>query len=282
VFFFASKVYWILASPILLLLVIALLGTLMSFGAGWVRAAAKAAAALSLLVLTAAAATPLGLWLVRPLEDRFPPPPDDMPAPDGIIVLGGAVNGAVSTARGQPVFEEGERVVEAVLLAKRYPSARIIFTGGSGSLFRETSTEAAEAKKLMTQLGVDPARVTLEEKSRNTEENARFTAALIHPEPSDRWLLVTSAFHMTRSMGVFEAAGFHVVAYPVAYRTPGPGRDLPWDSSPANNLRVFETALREWIGLAAYWATGRIDSLFPGPPGVAMSSGERLTPGRLD
>ena len=261
-FFIASKVYWTLASPILVLLMIALLGALVAFSRH--SRFAKAATVLSLVVLIAAAATPLGLWLVRPLEDRFPPPPTDVPPPDGIIVLGGAMNGATSTARGQPVFDEGERVVEAVLLAKRYPNARIIFTGGSGSLFR-VSTEAAEAKKLMVELGVDPSRITLEDKSRNTKENAEFTAAMIHPKPSERWLLVTSAFHMTRSMGVFEKAGFNVIAYPVAFRTRGPGRDLPWDFSPANNLRVFETATREWIGLAAYWATGRIDDLFPGP-----------------
>ena len=262
-FFVASKVYWILASPILLLLVIALAGAVVSLSRH--SRAAKAATILSLLVVIAAAATPLGLWLVRPLEDRFPPPPARMPPPDGIILLGGALNGPTSTARGEPVFDEGERVVEAVLLAKRYPNARIIFTGGSGSLFTQASTEAAEAKKLMVELGVDPARIALEDKSRNTEENAILTAALIHPKPTERWLLVTSAFHMPRSIGVFEKAGFDAIAYPVAYRTRGPGRDLPWDLGPANNLRVFETAMREWIGLAAYWATGRIDDLFPGP-----------------
>ena len=168
-----------------------------------------------------------------------------------------------ATARGQTVFDEGERVVEAAILAKRYPDASVVFTGGSGSLTPAVSTEALQARKLMAALGVDPARVTLEERSRNTDENARFTAALVHPEPSQRWLLVTSAFHMPRSMGVFEKAGFNVVAFPVAYRTLGPGSGLLWDFDPARNLRIFEIAMREWVGLAAYWATGRIDHLFP-------------------
>ena len=66
-------------------------------------------------------------------------------------------------------------------------------------------------------LGVDPARIIVEDQSRNTEENARFTAAIVHPEPKQRWLLVTSAFHMPRAIGVFEKAGFDVVADPVAY-----------------------------------------------------------------
>jgi uncharacterized SAM-binding protein YcdF (DUF218 family) len=263
VFFVASKIYWMFLSPISLLLIAAFLGVL--FSRGRHARAGRAVAIGAILVLAAAAMTPIGLLLAAPLEDRFSQPPADMPSPDGIIVLGGAVNGAASTARGQTVFDEGERVVEAAILAKRYPNARVVFTGGSGSLIPTVSTEALEARKLMADLGVDPARVTLEDKSRNTEENARFTAELVRPEPSQRWLLVTSAFHMTRSMGVFEKAGFNVIAFPVAYRTLGAGSALPWDFDPARNLRIFEIAVREWVGLAAYWATGRIQHLFPGP-----------------
>ncbi len=261
--FVASKIYWMFLSPISLLLVAALLGVL--FSRGRHARTGRAVAIGAILLLAAGALTPIGLLLVAPLEDRFPQPPADMPPPDGIIVLGGAISDEPSRARGQSVFDEGERVVEAAILAKRFPEARIIFTGGNGSLTAAVSTEALEARKLMTELGVDPVRVTLEDRSRNTEENARFTAALVHPTPSQRWLLVTSAFHMTRSMGVFEEAGFDVTAFPVAYRTLGTGNGLPWDFGPARNLRIFEIALHEWIGLAVYRATGRIGHWFPGP-----------------
>ncbi len=117
----------------------------------------------------------------------------------------------------------------------------------------------------MTEFGVAPDRVTIEEKSRNTDENARFTAAIVHPESSQRWLLVTSAFHMPRSMGMFEEAGFQAIAYPVGYHTLGNGQLPRLDFDPARNLRIFELALHEWIGLAAYRASGRINHLFPGP-----------------
>jgi uncharacterized SAM-binding protein YcdF (DUF218 family) len=267
VFFVASKLFWMFASPIDLLLIAALLGALYS-GGRHARIGRRVAIA-ALLVLIAVASTPIGLLLAAPLEDRFPQPLADMPPPYGIIILGGAINDAASEARGQSVFDEGERVVEAALLAKRFPFARIIFSGGAGSLTARVSTEALEARKLLVDLGVDPARVTLEDKSRNTDENARFTARLVHPEPSQRWLLVTSAYHMTRSMGVFEKAGFNVIPYPVAYRTPGSQNDLIWDFDPARNFRIFEIASKEWIGLAAYWATGRIDHLFPGPRDAA-------------
>jgi uncharacterized SAM-binding protein YcdF (DUF218 family) len=165
------------------------------------------------------------------------------------------------------VFDEGgERITEAVILAKRFPDARIVYTGGTNSMLGGTSSEAVRARDLMAQLGVAPDRVTIEDKSRNTDENARFTAAIVHPEPWQRWVLVTSAFHMPRAMGVFEKAGFHPIAYPVSFYTLGTGfADFYPPFDPERNLRTFELAVHEWIGLAAYRATGRIDHLFPGP-----------------
>ena len=178
----------------------------------------------AILILVAAANLPIGVILIAPLEDRFPPPPADLPPPEGIIVLGGGLDDVASAARGETVFDEGgERLTEAVLLAKRYPQARIVYTGGSGSLTGRTSTEALQARNFMVAMGVAPERVTIEDKSRNTDENARFTAAIVHPQPSQRWLIVTSAFHMPRAMGVFEKAGFHPIAYPVALSDPGRG-----------------------------------------------------------
>ena len=221
----------------------------------------------AIFVLITVGMTPLGLMAAAPLENRFPRPAADMPPPFGIIVLGGAVNGLVSKARGEIVFDEGERMIEAAFLAKRYPQAKVVFTGGSGSLIA-ASKEAPAAPELLVELGVDPDRIVVEDKSRNTEENAQFTAAIVHPEPKQRWLLVTSAFHMPRAIGVFEKAEFDVVANPVAYRTLGPGNGWQWDLDPGSGFRIFETAVHEWIGLAVYRATGRIDSLFPGsrPP----------------
>jgi len=264
VFFIASKIFWMLASPIDLLLAGALVGVLLGHGrhARFGRALALAA----ILILVAAATLPVGLLLIAPLEDRFPPPPADLPPPEGIIVLGGAIDDLASAARGQTVFDEGgERLTEAVILARRYPQARIAYTGGSASLTGGTSTEALQARNFMVAMGVAPERVTIEDKSRNTDENARFTAAIVHPQPSQRRLIVTSAFHMPRAMGVFEKAGFHPIAYPVAFRTLGGEGDPRVILDPAKNLSIFQLALHEWIGLAAYWASGRIDHLFPGP-----------------
>jgi uncharacterized SAM-binding protein YcdF (DUF218 family) len=269
VFFIASKIFWVLASPVNVLLFGALVGVLLCF---WRRARfGRGLALAAILILLAAATLPLRALLIAPLEDRFPQPPADMKPPYGIIVLGGAIDDVTSAARGQTVFDEGgERITEAVILAKRFPQARVVYTSGTNSVFGGSSTEALQARELMAQMGVAPDRVTIEDRSRNTDENARFTAAIVHPEPSQRWLVVTSAFHMPRAMGVFEKAGFQPIAYPVSFYTLGQfSENLYPTFDPVRNLRIFALAVHEWIGLTAYWASGRIDHLFPGPGDAA-------------
>jgi uncharacterized SAM-binding protein YcdF (DUF218 family) len=264
-FFIASKLFWMVASPINLLLAGALAGVALCYSRHYRFGRGLALA--SVLLLLAAAMLPLPALLLAPLENRFSGPPADMKPPYGIIVLGGAINDSLSAARGQTVFDEGgERITEAVVLAKRFPDARIVYTSGTNSVLGGISSEAARARDFMAQMGVAPERVTIEDKARNTDENARFTAAIVHPEPGQRWVVVTSAFHMPRAMGVFEKAGFHPIAYPVSFYTVGQwAGDFYLIFDPARNLRLFQLALHEWIGLAAYWATGRIDNLFPGP-----------------
>jgi uncharacterized SAM-binding protein YcdF (DUF218 family) len=263
-FFIASKVLWFFASPLNFLLAIAFVGALMSTGR---RARlGRRLAIVSIGLLVAIVLLPLGALLIAPLEDRFPPPPADMAAPYGIIVLGGAINDELGRARNQVALEEGAaRLTEAAALARRFPRARLVYTGGSNSLTSADSSEARDAGKLLISLGVDPDRIQLEDRSRNTDENARFTRDLVHPEPSQTWLLVTSAFHMPRSMGLFRKAGFNVVAYPVDYRSEGGWGDWRIDNRSVHRLGVFDVALHEWIGLAAYRASGKIDDLFPSP-----------------
>ena len=261
-FFTTAKLYEMFLAPVPLLLLLAFVGALLTF----TRAArlGRALAIGATFALVVIAITPIPRLLIAPLEDRFPQPAADEPAPYGIIILGGAIRGVESAARGQAVYDEGERMGQGALLARRYPEAKVVFSGGNGSLMLADDPEAQEAQKHLVDLGVDPARITLETRSRNTDENARFTAALVHPQPGQRWLLVTSAFHMPRSMGLFEKAGFDVVAYPVGFRTLGPGHPFLWTSDAVENLSLFATAAKEWIGLAVYRATGRIDHLFPG------------------
>ena len=210
---------------------------------------------------------PLGKALIEPLEDRFPPWDASRGAPDGIVVLGGAVDPEFVAARGAPDLNEAaERVTVVAELARKYPSARILYSGGSGRLLFQGGAEAQFAGALIETFGVPKSRLILEDQSRNTAENAIFSLRLAMPKPGERWLLVTSAYHMPRSMGAFRRAGFAVEAYPVDYRTTGAEDMLiPFDDV-ASGLRRTDTAAREWIGLLAYWLTGRSSELFPAPP----------------
>jgi uncharacterized SAM-binding protein YcdF (DUF218 family) len=262
-FFIASKVLWPFTSPSNVLLA-AFLGAVLS--AGRFARIGRRIAIVAPLLLLAIGTLPVGVWLMKPLEDRFPQAPAQMPPPHGIIILGGAIDEALGRTRGQVSLQEGAaRLTEAVSLARRYPQARLIYSGGSASPFAGDSTEAHDASKLLTDLGVDPARITLEDRSRNTDENARLTADLVHPEPSQIWLLVTSAWHMPRSMGLFRKAGFNVVAYPVDYYSSDGIADLRINPESGRGLFVFDRAIHEWVGLAVYRATDKIDDLFPAP-----------------
>ncbi|MDX7950168.1 YdcF family protein [Lichenihabitans sp. Uapishka_5] len=267
-FFVLSKLIWFVVAPANLLMLASLFG-LVAIGLGWSRAG-RVATTVGVVGLAVLGFSPLGALILRPLEDRFPAPPADMVAPDGLVVLGGSTDETISAARDQPtVSDAATRITAAVELARRYPAARLVFSGGSGRLLPHARTEAEDTRRLWIGMGVDPGRITLEDRSRNTDENARFTAALVRPAPGARWLLVTSAFHMPRSVGLFRAAGFPVIAYPVDYHTTDTGDDLLPPRGLASGLARFEIAAREWVGLLVYRVTGRTHDLFPRPDGVA-------------
>ena len=260
--FVLSKLLWLLLRPGTLALLAILIGVVaLARGRRWGRWPAG----LGLGLLLALLVLPVQALLEAPLENRFPRP---YPVPDkvaGIVILGGAVETKLTEARGSPALNgAAERMTEAVALARRFPQARIVFTGGTGSLLPGAVSEAEVARRLWTALGLDPARVTYESASRNTHENAVNTYQLVKPAPGETWLLVTSASHMPRAMGVFRRAGWNVTAWPVNYRT-GPGATEWLDPSLGARLQSLEWNLREWLGLLAYRLLGRTDALFPAP-----------------
>jgi uncharacterized SAM-binding protein YcdF (DUF218 family) len=210
---------------------------------------------------------PVGNALVLPLEERFSTHmakvPDGPVA--GIILLGGFEDGWVSAGRGGlAVNEAGERLTEGLRLARAKPEAKVIFTGGVGNFVWGEDVERPVHDYLID-AGIARDRIVIEHLSRNTWENAIFTREIVKAKPGERWLLVTSAYHMPRSVGVFRQAGFDVLPYPVDFRTRDRG-DLmrPFESMP-RGLERLDLAAKEWIGLAAYWMSGKSSALFPGP-----------------
>jgi uncharacterized SAM-binding protein YcdF (DUF218 family) len=261
VFFYLSKVFWFFATPSNLLASLALLGAVLALaGRRRLGAGLAAGAAAAILVL---GLSPLASLAMLALEERFPPAPLDGPFA-GAIVLGGAVEATDSFDRGQIVANEAaERIFALVALARREPPMRVLYSGGPG--LRRDETESAAVARYIGALGVDPARILWEDRARNTRENALFAREMAEPRPGERWLLVTSAWHMPRSIGVFRQAGFRVEAYPVDYRTGGAAEAAVPFRSVSDGLRRFDVVTREWIGLLAYRLAGYTDALFPAP-----------------
>jgi uncharacterized SAM-binding protein YcdF (DUF218 family) len=264
VFFVFSKVLGFFALPSNFLITIGLVG-LVLLCTRFTRLASWLVVT-SIALLAIAGLSPLGNALMLPLEQRFPPWDPSHGAPDGIVVLGGALSPEISAARGAVALNESaERITVAVELARRYPNARIVFSGGNAALLREGGVEATFAVQEFEALGIPHERITAEEQSRNTVENAVFSRLIAQPKPGERWLLLTSAYHMPRAMGVFRAAGFAVEAYPVDWRTRGPIDAAEPFASLGDGLRRTDTAAREWVGLLAYRLTGKTAELFPSP-----------------
>jgi uncharacterized SAM-binding protein YcdF (DUF218 family) len=261
-FFVAAKIFWLLASPLHLLLILLLAGLVLS--PRWRRGRTLALAAA--IVLAVIVFSPASALLIRPLEDRFPKKSEIMAPPRGIIVLGGGEDEGVTRARDQVTLNEAaERMTEGAALARLYPQAVLVFSGGSAALIDNAAKEADVARRIWRELGVPESQMLFEDRSRNTYENARFTKELIAPKTGERWLLVTSAFHMPRAMGIFRALGMEVEAFPVDYRTFGDARDFNPPGDGARAILNFETAAREWAGLLVYRLTGKTDALFPAP-----------------
>ena len=221
----------------------------------------------SVILLALAGLSPLGNAIILPLEQRFPPWDATRGAPTGIIVLGGALDTVVSPARGEVALNEAaERMTAVAELARRFPDARIVFTGGSGRIIYDGAPESDLAARLFDSFGIAKAAHHCWRTNRATPtENARFTRDLVQPKPGERWLIVTSAHHMPRSVGVFRAAGFPVEAFPVDYRTRGAIDLLRPFATLGDGLRRTDTATREWVGLVMYRLAGRSEELFPAP-----------------
>ena len=276
-FFYLAKAVWFVLQPSTLIALLIGYGAILIW-TGWARWGRRFVSIGAILLLVVSL-SPLGNALILPLEDRFPRADlDRPPAPAGLIILGGAENRLVGSARKAPTLNEaGERLLEGAILAQRFPDAKVAFSGGDAGILYKSDSEAQGAADILTRLGVSRDRLILEANARDTYENAIYLKKELVGEGAfgrdARWLLITSAYHMPRSIGAFRQAGFDVEPWPVDYRTRG-RQDFskPFDKV-SEGLRRVDTATREWVGLLAYWLTGRANALFPSPDRTGGSQG---------
>lgn len=264
-FFPLSKLLYFLVTPSNAFTLMVVVGIGLA-AAGWVRLGLGLGALGGVMILVAGL-SPLSGLVALPLEERFPPFASDDERPvAGIIVLGGAIDTRTSGERRQLVLNDaGERQIAMAALARRYPQSRLVFTGGSGNLGGGSPSESEIVGRYADQMGLPRTRLILEDRSRNTRENAAFTADMVKPKPGERWLLVTSAWHMPRAIGCFRQAGFDVTAYPVDYRTGGWGDAWRFNTFTSDGLMTLDLMTKEWIGLVAYRLAGYTDAWLPAP-----------------
>ena len=263
-FFVLSKTLGFMLMPSNFLMGLGVIGAIL-LATRWRRLGRRLMATAAVL-LAVCAFSPLGYALLYPLEQRFPPWDPARGAPDGIVILGASIEADLSAAHGVPVVRGvPDRIIRAAMLAHAYPNARIIFSGGSANLISNDAREADFAAAIFEGLGIAKSRLIMERRSRNTLENAEFSRDLANPKPGERWLVVTSAFHMPRSVGLFRKAGFPVEPFPVDWRVGDRGDLGSFALLGAEGLSRTDTGAREWMGLVAYRLTGKTDQLLPGP-----------------
>jgi len=261
IFFYLSKYIWAVISPdslFIILLTICLLLFLF-------RQIKKATVLLALLTFCTLFLSffSVGGWMLYPLESRFQHNPDLPEQVDGIIVLGGSVMADHSIEWQQLETNRfHERLTSFIQLAQLYPDARLVFSGGNASTDEGRPTEAQVVEAFFLKSGIAAERLLMENKARNTAENVSYSRQLASPQANETWLLITTAFHMPRAMGIFCQQNWKVIPYPVDHQTiPSqlfqPGFDL---IGHANNL---VQASHEWLGLLAYYLTGKTQQLFP-------------------
>ena len=248
---------WTVIKPSHMLVWLALLGVVT-----YRRSSGRRLLLLAACVLVVVTLLPVGAWLTAPLEQRFTAPPDGA-VPDGIVVLAGAEAAALTSDYGDAQWHEGaDRLTTFVMLAHRFPEARLIHSGSGKAKRPGDLSQSAVARAFVLGTGIDPARVVFEDQSTDTCNSPAAviaTAALT----GEQWWLVTSAFHMPRAIACYRAAGWNLLPYPTDYRyTKTVGL---WPPDLSTNLGNIDLALHEWLGLVYYRLTGRTQELFPGP-----------------
>jgi uncharacterized SAM-binding protein YcdF (DUF218 family) len=207
-------------------------------------------------------ATPLfSNWVRRSLEGRYRPIAlEALPNADAIVVLGGAVAGVAAPRLYPDLTASADRVWHAARLFHAGKAPLVVLSGGRLPWDEAQGPEADAMLRFLTDLGVPEDKVILEERSRNTYENARETERLLEAGGGKKVLLVTSALHMRRAQATFQDVGIDLVAAAADYEVETERKLTLLDFLPdAGALEGSSRALKEYLGLWVYRLRGWAD-----------------------
>jgi uncharacterized SAM-binding protein YcdF (DUF218 family) len=261
-FFVLSKIFWMFVQPLNALCFLGLTGFALRF---WKKECGNRLIGVAMALVLFFGFIPVGPVMMGWLEYQYEKP-EKLPSNiNGIIVLGGMFDGHLSRETNEISANDNiERMICFVELAKKYPHARKVFSGGSGDISHPDASESDVARDYFRTIGMDEKSVFYDMDSRNTYENAEFSKELINPTEKQNWVLITSAFHMPRSVGIFEKVGWDVIPYPCDYKTTGEVSGFfgkPLDA--VHNYRMLNIAVKEVIGSIVYYVTGKTAFILP-------------------
>lgn len=243
-FFPVSKIFWGLFAPSHIIVWTSIAAAILLMTRR--QRTGRALAVLSALLQIFIGIIPSDIWLLRPLEFQYARPARPLDHVTGILTLSGGL-------------DPRARLAATYALAQQYPSAIVVYSGGQNALFPgKDDTVAQRAQRFLLSLGLQPHRLVMENRSRNTWENIHFSRALMKPGPGQTWLLATSAIQMPRAIGVARQQDWKLIAWPTDWLT-GQHVFTGYFQIPYN-LMAFDEAVREWTGIFAYRWAGKAKS----------------------
>ena len=258
--YFISKFIWLFFTPlnfIILLLTVGLLFNLINK-----KLLSKIFYIFSLMYFILVGVFPTGGLLLFKLEQYYQSPPIIPNNIAGILILGGPTSVGLTVAHNQVSFNEaGERLTESVKIINKYNPEKIIFSGGSQKqTFNDSHSYVA--KKFFSEMGIDVSKINFEFKSRNTYENILFSKQIAHPKKNEKWLIITSSFHMKRTMNIAEKIEWDFIPYPVDFRSGKKLTSFKPSFDLLENFNSFNLAFHEIVGLITYYILGRTNKIF--------------------
>lgn len=247
-FFFFSKVLTLFLYPLNIVILLGLVGIFLIKGLK-----NKIIAAIPLSILFIFSSFPMSQFLIGILEDKYPPiQKESIQNADAIVVLGGAINILTKYPQRIELGSSSDRMTESIELFHLKKAPILLFTGGSGVLFQQDLREATFAKIFFNNFGIPDSSLILEDESKNTYENAIYSKKILAKKNLNKIILVTSAFHMDRSVRIFREQGFEVQAFPTDYKSLI--HDLNWDVLIPNTgfLENSTIAIKEIVGIFVY------------------------------
>jgi uncharacterized SAM-binding protein YcdF (DUF218 family) len=232
----------------------------------------------ALLLLWLASTRLPSTLLVRGLETRYTTPASlsasalekglEQPVADAIVILGGGTSPAHPPRPIPEMGSSGDRVIYAAYLYKHGAASNLLISSGRIEWLDTQDEPTQDMLFLLEMLGVPEEAVWFEDQSRNTYENAVFSQKILAEHNIQRIILVTSASHMPRAVGLFEKVGLQVIPAPTDFAltdadlqqlySPNLATQiLNWLPSPSN-LELIGVAIKEYLGIFVYRLRGWI------------------------